>query len=56
VGRGQATSFTGTGWSIHQSYDATLPADRRPVAARLRLPKDVFERKIEFEFGNLPAP
>ncbi|HEX7898295.1 MAG TPA: hypothetical protein VF950_11085 [Planctomycetota bacterium] len=55
LGRGQATSFTGTGWSIHQSYDATLPADRRPVAARLRLPKDVFERKLDFDFA-IPSP
>ena len=54
-GRGQATSFTGTGWSIHQTYDAKIPADRRPTAARLRIPKDVFERKLDFDFA-IPAP
>jgi hypothetical protein len=55
AGRGQATSFTGTGWSVHQSYDAKIPADRSAVAARLRIPKDVFERKIDFDFA-IPAP
>ena len=55
VGRGQATSFSGTRWSIHQSYDAKIPADRRPTSARLRLPKDVFERKLDFDFA-IPSP
>jgi hypothetical protein len=55
VGRGQATYMSAAGWAIHQSYEAAMPPDRRPVAARLRLPKDVFERKIDFDFA-LPAP
>ena len=55
AGRGQSTSFTGTGWSIHQSYDAKIPAERSAVAARLRIPKDVFERRIDFDFP-IPAP
>ncbi len=55
AGRGQATSFSGTRWSIHQSYDAKIPADRRPTSARLRLPKDVFERKLDFDFA-IPSP
>lgn len=56
VGRGQSTSFSGTSWSTHQTFEAPIPADRKAVGARLRILKDVFERKLDFDFGDLPGP
>lgn len=56
TGRGTASSFSGTTVSMHQNYEAPLPADRRPASIRLRLLTDVFERRLEFEFEGLPKP
>ncbi len=54
--RGQSMSSSGSSFSLHQNYEAPLPADRRPVTIRLRLLTDVFERRVDFDFENLPAP
>lgn len=56
TGRGQAMSSSGTSFSLHQNYEAALPADRRPASIRLRLLTDVFERRVDFDFENLPSP
>jgi hypothetical protein len=55
-GRGTASSFSGTTFSMHQNYEAPLPPDRRPASIRLRLLTDVFERRLDFDFEKLPAP
>ena len=56
TGRGTASSFSGTTVSMHQNYEAPLPADRRPASIRLRLMTDVFERRMEFDFEGIPKP
>ena len=51
---GRGVSYAGAACTIHENFNATLPAGRNVGSIRLRILKDVLEKKIEFDFAGLP--
>jgi hypothetical protein len=47
-------SYSGTSYTIHESLQMPLPEGRTPVTLKLRLLKDVMEKRIAFDFENIP--
>jgi hypothetical protein len=47
-------SYSGTSYTIHESLQMPFPEGRTPVTLKLRLLKDVMEKRITFDFENIP--
>jgi len=47
-------SFSGTSYTIHENLQVALPENRTPKTLRLRVLKDVLEKRVPFEFSDIP--
>lgn len=52
---GRGVSYAGTACTIHENYNVALPPDRDVAAVKLRILKDVLEKRIDFDFAGLPS-
>lgn len=50
-----STAFGSRRSTLHQVYEATLPAGRKAASGRFRVVKDLLERRVDFDFGGLPG-
>ena len=46
-------SFSGTSYTIHENLQVPLPENRTPKTLRLRVLKDVLEKRVPFEFTDI---
>lgn len=47
-------SYSGTSYTIHENLAVPLPEGRTAVSLKLRILKDVLEKRINYEFENIP--
>ena len=57
--RGKASSrnqsYSGTSYTIHENLQVPLPEGRTAVTLKLRVLKDVLEKRVNFEFSDIPV-
>jgi hypothetical protein len=46
-------SYSGTSYTIHENLSVPFPEGRTPVALKLRVLKDVMEKRVAFEFADI---
>ena len=55
--RGKASSrnqsYSGTSYTIQENLNVPFPEARTAVAVKLRVLKDVLEKRVQFEFGDI---
>ncbi len=49
----RSQSYSGTSFTIHENLQVPLPEGRTPVALKLRVLKDVLEKRVPFEFADI---
>lgn len=47
-------SYSGTAYTIHESLQVPLPEGRSAVTLKLRVLKEVMEKRISYDFENIP--
>jgi len=53
VGSSRSHSYSGTSYTIHENMQVPLAEGRTAVSLRLRLLKDVMEKRVAFEFSDI---
>jgi hypothetical protein len=51
----RSQSYSGTSFTIHENLQVPLPEGRTPVGLKLRVLKDVLEKRVPFEFEDIPV-
>lgn len=51
----RSQSFSGTSYTIHENLQVPFPDGRTPKTLRLRVLKDVMEKRLNFEFTDIPV-
>jgi hypothetical protein len=46
-------SYSGTSYTIHENLNVPFPEGRTAVALKLRVLKDVMEKRVAFEFADI---
>lgn len=49
----RSQSYSGTSFTIHENLQVPLPEGRTPVTLRLRVLKDILEKRVPFEFTDI---
>jgi hypothetical protein len=49
----RSQSYSGTSFTIHENLQVPLPEGRTPVTLKLRVLKDVLEKRVPFEFADI---
>ncbi len=47
-------SYSGTSYTIHENLNVPFPEGRTAVGLKLRILKDVMEKRVAFEFADIP--
>ena len=47
-------SYSGTSYTIHENLSVPIPEGRTAVALKLRVLKEVLEKRVSFEFADIP--